>query len=427
MPREGVAPGLRLGSATLLAAVGSGSSGRVWAARRDDGSLVAVKTLLSHLSDVTDVKRAFDDLMDRLAGVRDPHLCAVLESGIDEEILYVTSEWVDGESAHRLLSPDDVPHAMGGIAAARIVADAAAGVHTLHEETAARTGAELVHGDLSARNLLVGADGRSRVADLGVSAALALAAVSTETQPPLSPEIVLGLGLDRRTDVFGLGCVLYELSTGVHPLAGLKESAAYEALRTGGVPPPSRHVAGYPPELEAIVLQALAFEPSERLRSAAALRDALTAWLERASPSLGQQEVAGLVRTRAKKRMETRRARIDSARAVWGGEGDGKNPSRVGPASGLRPVQPEIDLLNPPIPGPAPVPVVPMPRARPSVAPAASTKRRRGSDGRRFALGVLVGFVLFLAVAIAVFVAARSFGLGPAPEHPAPALTAPSP
>jgi serine/threonine-protein kinase len=100
----------------------------------------------------------------------------------------------------------------------------------------------------------------------------------------MSPEMVRGLPVDRRSDVFSLGVVLHEMLTGERLFAGPNELAVMERVRAADVRPPSARNPAVTPPLDAVVLRALAREPEERYAWASELRDALLPFMRGASP-----------------------------------------------------------------------------------------------------------------------------------------------
>jgi serine/threonine-protein kinase len=126
----------------------------------------------------------------------------------------------------------------------------------------------------------------------------------------MSPEMVRGLPVDRRSDVFALGVVLHELLTGERLFAGRSELSTLERVRSADVPPPSARRPGVPPGLDAVVLRALAREPEDRYAWAGELRDALTPF---AAPDAEAKLAAFLARAFADD-LRRERERLERAR-----------------------------------------------------------------------------------------------------------------
>ena len=128
----------------------------------------------------------------------------------------------------------------------------------------------------------------------------------------MSPEQAGGLRLDRRTDVFSIGIVLYLATVGQHPFRREGESRDEQLLRllTGSIPAPSRIDPDYPPELERIVMRALQRRPEKRYASAAEMRRELLEWLVSTGPPVTEQDVAAMMHERVGTRMEERAQRI---------------------------------------------------------------------------------------------------------------------
>ena len=158
--------GTRLGRYELLVPVARGGMARVWAAREPGfQELVAIKTILPHLVHEPRFERMFLDEARIASGVHHPNVCEIYELGEEAGTLYLAMEWVFGDSLSRILSPHDTTEALDPRTAARIVADACAGIHAAHELTdEAGRSLDVVHRDVSPHNLLItsgGASGRA--------------------------------------------------------------------------------------------------------------------------------------------------------------------------------------------------------------------------------------------------------------------------
>jgi serine/threonine-protein kinase len=182
----------------------------------------------------------------------------------------------------------------------------------------------LVHRDVSPQNILVSVDGVVKVTDFGVAKALGNQQESTMAGQVkgkvayMAPEQARGGAVDRRSDVFALGIVLYEITTAVRPFAGTNELEVMRSLAAGRFDPPSAIVAGYPRELEAIVLQAMSMDPAQRYASADAVRLALEEWLARSGPVITEAHIAATVRERVGAHVGQRLERIRERTRVAG-------------------------------------------------------------------------------------------------------------
>ena len=202
-----------------------------------------------------------------------PNIVAVFDSGSDAEQPYLVMEYVPGESLAQLL------HRQGRLAPRRAVELAI----QVCADLAAAHAQGLVHRDIKPANVLVGPDVGVKVADFGIvkaSASTTLTGTGTVlgTAAYLSPEQAQGGPVDARSDLYGLGCVLYELVCGSPPFgSGVDRSPVAIATRHVSEPPepPSARNPQVDPALQAVVLTALAKDPAQRYQSAIEMHHAL--------------------------------------------------------------------------------------------------------------------------------------------------------
>jgi serine/threonine protein kinase len=293
-----------LGQHQLLACVGEGGMARVWAARNVGSALqrlVAVKTALRDDDERTELRTSFMDEARIALLVRHPNVCGVNEFGEHEGILYQVMEWCDGASLRQVL--DRLPEGrMDAPVAARIVAKVCAGLHAAHELLDDDgVPMHVVHRDVSPQNVLISTNGQVKVTDFGVAKAdgqLHRAADADEVKGKFSymaPEQVLGREVDRRADIFALGCILYEATTGRGPFA--REAAPSTLMRLLSRPavPPQTYVPDYPDELAAIALRALSKAPGDRYATAEQMGVALESWLAARSSVITERTIADLM------------------------------------------------------------------------------------------------------------------------------------
>ena len=316
-------PGTRLGRYELLVPIARGGMARVWAARlngqRGFQKLVALKTILPHLAEEPEFERMFLDEARIASGVHHPNVCEIYELGEEQRTLYLAMEWVSGDSLARVLRATGKTEAVDSRVIARVIADACAGLHAAHELTDEDGRAlGVVHRDLSPHNILLTADGTAKVADFGVAKALGQLHEATSAGQLkgkiayMAPEQVTGSGVDRRSDVFSLGCVLYEATTGQRPFRGDGDHQVMHAVLKGEVAPPTSLIRGYPQELERIVLRALSPQPILRYPTAERMRFALEEFLARGQ-LITQSNVAQVVRARIGESIDRRKERIRQA------------------------------------------------------------------------------------------------------------------
>jgi serine/threonine-protein kinase len=345
-------PGARLGRYELLIPVAYGGMARVWAARqqgqRGFQKTVAIKTILPHLAHNPEFERMFLDEARIASGVHHPNVTEIYELGEEGHVLYLAMEWVNGDSLVHVLKgmvskqvqPIDVR------IAARIVADACAGLHAAHELTDDDGKLlNVVHRDVSPHNIMVSLEGTVKVTDFGVAKAYGQSHQATMAGQVkgkvayMAPEHIGGTTFDRRADIFAMGCVLYETTTGALPFKGGNDPQTMQAVLKGTYEPPSKLVKGYPPELASIIDRALAPEPRNRFATAERMRVALEEWLAKSGTVVTATQVGSLVRQRLGAELDKRRDHVKGAIAML--QGGDSGPKEVRPAAGRRPSFPD--------------------------------------------------------------------------------------
>ncbi|MFN0247967.1 MAG: serine/threonine protein kinase [Kofleriaceae bacterium] len=273
----------RLGPYAVVAPLAAGGMADVYLCQAADRYL-AIKVLDPKRSLELDACCMFLDEA-RLVGMLDhQNIAAVVDVDVDARrgLHFIAMEYVHGKdlremmirAGHRGMSlPYEVSIA--------VVKQAAAGLHHAHNATDANgQSLHLVHRDVSLSNIMVGFDGVVKLVDFGIARSTMS---SVHTMPGIvrgkasymSPEQCMGEAVDHRTDVFALGVVLYELTTGARCFAGKTDFEKMLAVVRGDYVRPSDLVADYPLELEQIVRCALSPEADLRFPSCAAMFDAL--------------------------------------------------------------------------------------------------------------------------------------------------------
>jgi serine/threonine protein kinase len=241
---------------------------------------VAVKRLLPGLARDPEHLRLFMAEIRLAERLRHPNVVEVLEAGLDDRgSPYLVMEYVDGCDLARLLAACaargiDLPVDFA-LHIAHALAEALHHAHTLRDEEGRSLG--IVHCDLSPSNVFVSRLGEVKLGDFGVARALGagrgVAALGKVRY--LAPEQLRQEPVSPRTDVHGAGAVLFELLTGKHAFPGTDPDAVARQILSGVRRPPSAERAGLGPEIDRLVLRALA--PRDRHPDAAALAEDLAA------------------------------------------------------------------------------------------------------------------------------------------------------
>ena len=306
-----VEPGARIGPYEILLCVGRGGMASVWAARqhgaRGFNRLVALKTVLPDLA-APDLDGMFLDEARVTARIHHPNVCEVFELIEYQGVLALSMEWVDGDTLNNLLNGRAKSSALEPRVAAQIIAHVAHGLHAAHELRDERdTPLQLVHRDISPQNILISRAGHVKVTDFGVAKSLDGAREATAVGKVkgklsyMSPEQAQGKLIDRRSDIFSLGVVLYLATVGSHPFRRTGESRHQQLSRLvrNRIKPPSELVSGYPRELEAIVMRALSREVGQRFQSAHEMAQALQDWVLASGALVTEQHIARVVLERS--------------------------------------------------------------------------------------------------------------------------------
>ena len=322
---EELKQGSRLGNYELLLRVGRGGMATVWVARErahasKDDRLVAVKVMLTELADENEFIKMFLDEVRLVRSIRHPNVVDVYDVGEHEGMMWMAMEWVEGESLHTVIAEAGKRRAIPAELAVRIIADAAAGLHAAHElRDVDGSPRGVVHRDISPHNILIGTNGSVKLVDFGVAKAVGRISEATRAGQLkgkfgyMSPEQALGKKVDRRSDIFSLGIVLFELTTSRRLFRGEHDVETLRLVISGAIPKPTQIDAKYPPELERIVLKALERNVSARYQTAAELEHDLHAYLKSERLIVPQSGVAGILKRVLGERIEQRRKAVRSS------------------------------------------------------------------------------------------------------------------
>jgi serine/threonine protein kinase len=278
-----VTPGTRLGPYEILAPLGAGGMGEVYRAKDTRlGRDVAVKVLPQHLSANEEIRARFEREAKTVSSLNHPNICTLFDVGREGDTDYLVMELIDGETlAQRLMkgalpTPDVL----------RISAQIADALDRAHR-------AGVVHRDLKPGNVMLTKSG-AKLMDFGLARATGMAGPgggsggtqAALTQSPtiaqpltaegtlvgtfqyMAPEQLEGAEADARSDLWALGCVLYEMATGRRAFAGKSQASLISSIMSTEPPPISTLVPMTPPAFDRLLRACLTKDPDERIQTA---------------------------------------------------------------------------------------------------------------------------------------------------------------
>ncbi|GAB4197551.1 MAG: hypothetical protein OHK0013_05830 [Sandaracinaceae bacterium] len=270
----------RLGRYELVRKIAAGGMAEIFLARQWGAAGffrdVVVKRLFRHLGENEKQARMFQDEGRLLAELSHPNIPQVYDVGFADGYWYIAMEHVDGPTVADIWiqgakngMPMPIPVAIG------IVLQACEALHHAHERTdRARRPLRIVHRDVTPHNIMLTRDGVAKLMDFGVAQTTARkdtdAGTVRGTFSYMAPEQVRARPLDKRADVFAIGVILYELTTGTRLYRGSDVQIMTQVVEHDA-PPPSSRVPDYPRDLEEIVLATLQRDRSRRTPSTAHL------------------------------------------------------------------------------------------------------------------------------------------------------------
>jgi dipeptidyl aminopeptidase/acylaminoacyl peptidase len=274
-------PGTRLGPYEIVAPLGAGGMGEVYRAKDSRlGREVAVKVLPQHLCANAEVRARFEREAKTVSSLNHPHICTLHDVGREGDSDYLVMELVEGETLASRLGKGALPVAD----VLRLGAQIADALDRAHR-------AGVIHRDLKPGNVMLTKNG-AKLMDFGLARATGLAGPASSgasialTQPPtmaqpltaegtivgtfqyMAPEQLEGKEADARSDLWALGCVLYEMATGKRAFEGATQASLISAIMRDH-PRPMRDLSPMsPPVLDRLVNALLAKDPDDRIQTA---------------------------------------------------------------------------------------------------------------------------------------------------------------
>ncbi len=289
-----IRPGTRLGRYEIVTHIAAGGMANVYLGRALGVAgfqrLVAIKLLHPHVAADRQFITMFLDEARLAARVRHPNVVATLDLQHGADGHYLVMEYVEGDSLLGLLRQTaKLNKPMPAGIAIRIMLETLHGLHAAHELTGDQgEPLHLVHRDVSPHNILVGADGVTRLTDFGIARAEERISHTRDGQVKgklsyMAPEQTGSEPVDRRADVFTAGIVLWECLASKRLFRGQTDAEALRQLLEAPIPRLRDVAPGYPPALDEVCARALRRDPDERFDNAADFAEAL----EEAAEPLG--------------------------------------------------------------------------------------------------------------------------------------------
>ena len=264
----------------LLERVAMGGMAEVFKAKRTgvEGfeKVLAVKRILPHLSDNKEFVDMFIDEAKMVAGLAHPNIVQIFDLGKIEKSYYIAMEYVHGRDLRSILRRARerdvrIPLDLSALVVSKVCA-ALEFAHRKKDDRGQKM--RIVHRDVSPQNILISFEGDVKLADFGIAKAATKASITDAGALRgkllyMSPEQAWGKPMDRRSDVFSLGIVFYEMVTDHRPFLGSSEMSILEMVRECRVAKPSTLNPAVPEKLESVIMMALARDPDDRYQDAA--------------------------------------------------------------------------------------------------------------------------------------------------------------
>ncbi len=285
--------------------------------------LVAVKRILPSISEDKEFIRMFIDEAKIAVQLSHANIAQVFDLGRVGGSYYIALEHVHGRDLRALYDRcrernEPMPLAM----ACFLVMKACEGLDYAHQKrNQAGEPLGLVHRDVSPQNILVSFEGEVKIIDFGIAKA---AGRCSKTQAGIlkgkfaymSPEQVRGLAIDRRSDIFSIGIVLYELLTGKRLFVGESDFSTLEKVRKAEIVAPSTYNSRIPKALERIVLKALARDRGERYQNAIDLHDDLQSFMYSAGEFYSRKDMAAWLKSHFANEIAAEAAKLEAFRQL---------------------------------------------------------------------------------------------------------------
>ncbi|HEY3204522.1 MAG TPA: serine/threonine-protein kinase, partial [Thermoanaerobaculia bacterium] len=296
-----LAAGSRLGPYEILAPLGAGGMGEVYRAKdtRLD-RVVAVKVLPARFSEDAEMRKRFEREARAISALSHPHICALYDVGSQDGVEYLVMEYLEGQALSERLAkgalPLDQTLKIGAEIADALAAAHAAGI--LHRDLKpgnvmlTKSGVKLLDFGLAKPGVFAPQGGSATELPTRTSAPLTEKGFIAGTLQYMAPEQLEGKEPDARTDIFALGAVLYEMTTGKKAFEARSQASLIAAILERDPPPVSQIQPVAPPALDRLIRTCLAKDPEDRWQTARDVARELR-WVERSAEEAPAKTLGG--------------------------------------------------------------------------------------------------------------------------------------
>jgi hypothetical protein len=321
--------------------------------------LLAVKRILPNIAEDEEFITMFIDEAKIAVQLQHANIAQIFDLGKVDDSFFIALEYVHGRDLRSIFDRMRTKgEALPISLACYVIMQVCEGLDYAHNKRDGQ-GRELhlIHRDISPQNVLIGYEGEVKLIDFGIAKA---AGKASTTQAGIlkgkfgymSPEQVRGLPIDKRSDIFAVGIVLYELLTGERLFVGETDFSTLEKVRNVEIVPPSSYNKKIPQELERLILKALARDPEDRYQNAIDLHDDLQSFLYSVGEFFSRKDLAAWMKKSFAAEIEDENAKLEqfqqvgpvaaptaevSRRAAVAGAGRSGGTSARAPAGGSAP------------------------------------------------------------------------------------------
>lgn len=399
----------KFGKYTLLRRIAVGGMAEIFLALHRSISgfekLLVIKRILPNLTEDEEFLRMFLDEARIAATLNHPNIAQIYDVGSVNEQYFIAMEYVHGEDLRSIVrgmkkksvSYFPLEHSL------QIIVGACAGLEYAHSRTDLQGAPlEIVHRDISPQNILVTFTGDIKVVDFGIARAK-MAGQEQITErgqlkgkvPYMSPEQCRGEKLDRRSDIFSIGILLFELTTGRRLFRGATEFNTLRMIVEEEYPRPTQIREGYPPDLEEIVMRALARKREERYQSSRELQADLEEFIRQHRIPASTLNLSKFLEEIFEEKLATQRDALAEGKRLADIIAEEESRAPELPSDELV----EIDAEGRPISDSVP--------AQPGPSTGTFLEEKRSSGGRRIAMAI-VALILVMGVGGAVVFFSRN-------------------